>query len=125
MKSERFHGGQATQIPGIDARRFPPGLAGARYPDGIAIVPEQELDALCRRERIDTVVFAYSDVSHADVMHVASRALAAALCMSTAQFTRAPPASRASASRASLSGTKTICRWLGSGLKLLTTPVRT
>ncbi|UCH18486.1 MAG: hypothetical protein JSW36_05535 [Burkholderiales bacterium] len=67
----------ATQIPGIDARRFPPGLAGARYPDGIAIVPEQELDALCRRERIDTVVFAYSDVSHADVMHVASRALAA------------------------------------------------
>lgn len=67
----------ATQIPGIDARRYPASLAGARYPDGIAIVPEHELETLCRRERVDTVVFAYSDVSHADVMHLASRALAA------------------------------------------------
>lgn len=67
----------ATQVPGIDLRRYPPGLAGARYPDGIPILPESELDALCRRSRVDTVVFAYSDVSHAEVMHVASRALAA------------------------------------------------
>ncbi|HSC00186.1 MAG TPA: hypothetical protein VLE45_09750 [Burkholderiaceae bacterium] len=66
----------ATQIPGIDARRYPASLAGARYPDGITIVPERELEALCRRERVDQVVFAYSDVSHAEVMHVASRALA-------------------------------------------------
>ena len=66
----------ATQIPGIEARRYPASLAGARYPDGIAIVPERELEALCRREDVDAVVFAYSDVSHADVMHVASRALA-------------------------------------------------
>jgi len=67
----------ATQIPGIDARRYPTSLAGTRYPDGIPIVPEHDLESLCRTERIDTVVFAYSDVSHADVMHVASRALAA------------------------------------------------
>jgi predicted GTPase len=67
----------ATQIPGIDARRYPSSLAGARYPDGIPVVPESELESLCRREAVDTVVFAYSDVSHADVMHVASRALAA------------------------------------------------
>jgi len=67
----------ATQIPGIDLRRYPPSLAGDRYPDGIPIVPESELDGICRRECVDTVVFAYSDVSHADVMHVASRALAA------------------------------------------------
>jgi predicted GTPase len=67
----------ATQIPGIDARRYPASLAGELYPDGIPIVPEHELESLCRRERVDTVVFAYSDVSHADVMHVASRALAA------------------------------------------------
>ncbi|MCI1193571.1 hypothetical protein MOJ79_17200 [Calidifontimicrobium sp. SYSU G02091] len=67
----------ATQIPGIDARRYPAALAGARYPDGIAIVPEAELDALVRREAIDVVVFAYSDVTHAHVMHLASRALAA------------------------------------------------
>ena len=67
----------ATQIPGIADRRFPPALAGARYPDGIAIVPEAELEALCRRERVDRVVFAYSDVTHEHVMHLASRALAA------------------------------------------------
>jgi predicted GTPase len=67
----------AAQIPGIDLRRYPPSLAGPRYPDGIPIVAESELDALCRRSRIDTVVFAYSDVSHLEVMHVASRALAA------------------------------------------------
>ncbi|MDP3699409.1 MAG: hypothetical protein Q8R72_00725 [Hylemonella sp.] len=66
----------ATQIPGIDARRYPASLAGALYPQGIAIVPEAELEALCRRERVDTVVFAYSDVTHAQVMHLASRALA-------------------------------------------------
>lgn len=67
----------ATQIPGIAARRYPASLAGPAYPDGIPIVPEAELDALCRREAIDTVVFAYSDVSHEAVMHLASRALAA------------------------------------------------
>jgi predicted GTPase len=67
----------AAQIPGIDLRRYPPSLAGPRYPTGIPIVAESELDALCRRSRIDTVVFAYSDVSHLEVMHVASRALAA------------------------------------------------
>jgi predicted GTPase len=67
----------ATQIPGIDARRYPASLAGPLYPDGIPIVPEAELEALCRREGVDTVVFAYSDVSHEHVMHLASRALAA------------------------------------------------
>jgi predicted GTPase len=67
----------ATQIPGIDARRYPASLAGPLYPEGIPIVPEAELEALCRREHVDTVVFAYSDVSHSQVMHLASRALAA------------------------------------------------
>jgi predicted GTPase len=67
----------AAQIPGIAGRRYPPGLAGALYPAGIPIVDEAELDALCGRERIDEVVFAYSDVPHEHVMHLASRALAA------------------------------------------------
>jgi predicted GTPase len=67
----------AAQVPGIDLRRYPASLAGPLYPDGIPIVPESGLDALCRREHVDTVVFAYSDVSHLEVMHVASRALAA------------------------------------------------
>ena len=67
----------ATQIPGIAGRRYPSQLAGPRYPSGIPIMAESELDDLVRRERIDDVVFAYSDVSHETVMHAASRALAA------------------------------------------------
>jgi predicted GTPase len=67
----------ATQIPGIANRRYPSELAGSLYPDGIAIVPETELEALVREREVDTVVFAYSDISHETVMHVASRALAA------------------------------------------------
>jgi len=67
----------ATQIPGIADRRYPAELAGPGYPDGIPIVPEQALERLVRDEHVDTVVFAYSDVSHETVMHAASRALAA------------------------------------------------
>lgn len=66
----------ATQIPGIDRRRYPPELAGPLYPDGIEIVPETELEKIFARQRIDRVVFAYSDVAHDFVMHQASRALA-------------------------------------------------
>jgi predicted GTPase len=67
----------ATQIPGIANRHYPASLAGPLYPAGIPIVPEQELDDLVRSEAVDTVVFSYSDVSHEQVMHLASRALAA------------------------------------------------
>ena len=66
-----------AQIPRLHDRRYPASLAGPRYPDGIPIDDEAELEAICRRERVDQVVFAYSDVSHAAVMHLASRALAA------------------------------------------------
>jgi len=67
----------ATQIPAIAGRRYPPVLAGALYPDGIPILDESGLADLCRRERVDRVVFAYSDIGHAEVMHKASIALAA------------------------------------------------
>jgi len=67
----------AAQIPGIDDRRYPPGLAGPRYPDGIPIVPEAALADLIGREAVDEVVFAYSDLLHVEVMHRASVALAA------------------------------------------------
>jgi len=67
----------ATQIPGIADRRYPPELAGDRYPAGIPIRPEAELEALIAQFGVNTVVFAYSDVSHEQVMHAASRALAA------------------------------------------------
>jgi predicted GTPase len=67
----------AAQIPGITCRRYPPALAGARYPNGIAILDEAELGRICRDHAVDEVVFAYSDVDHASVMHKASIALAA------------------------------------------------
>jgi predicted GTPase len=67
----------ATQIPGIDDRRYPPELAGPRYPEGIPIHPEQELSDLIRGLEVNEVVFAYSDVSHEYVMHRASQVLAA------------------------------------------------
>ena len=65
----------AAQIPGIAGRRYPAALAGPLYPQGIPIVAEQELESVCR-DGVDEVVFAYSDVEHATVMHLASRALA-------------------------------------------------
>ncbi|MGB5571449.1 MAG: cyclic 2,3-diphosphoglycerate synthase [Sedimenticolaceae bacterium] len=67
----------ATQIPEIAGRRYPPSLAGEQYPQGIPIMDETELESLCRERHVDEVVFAYSDVGHAWVMHRASIALAA------------------------------------------------
>jgi predicted GTPase len=67
----------ATQIPNIDDRRYPAALAGSLYADGIPILPESALEELVREHEIDSVVFAYSDVTHEHVMHIGSRALAA------------------------------------------------
>lgn len=66
----------AAQIPGIGGRRYPSSLAGPLYPEGIPIADEGELEDLCRRYKVDQVVFAYSDVPHEHVMNLASRALA-------------------------------------------------
>src|SRR5512143_2580408 len=65
----------AAQIPGIANRRYPAALAGKRYPQGIPIVAEADLEAVCRDRNVEQVVFAYSDVPHTHVMHLASRAL--------------------------------------------------
>ncbi|MGI8826478.1 MAG: cyclic 2,3-diphosphoglycerate synthase [Chloroflexota bacterium] len=67
----------ATQIPNIEGRLYPPELAGGAYPEGIRIYPEEQLAELITQLRVDTVVFAYSDVSHEYVMHKASEVLAA------------------------------------------------
>ncbi len=67
----------ATQIAGIANRVYPPSLAGPRYPRGIPVRPEEELVDLILQTGADEVVFAYSDVSHVDVMHKASIVLAA------------------------------------------------
>jgi len=66
----------ASQIPDIAGRRYPAALAGPLYPRGIPILDERELPQLLQRERIQRVVFAYSDVTHAHVMHLASVTLA-------------------------------------------------
>ena len=67
----------AAQIPGISGRRYPAALAGERYPHGIPILDETDLPRICRESTVDEVVFAYSDVEHAFVMHKASIVLAA------------------------------------------------
>ncbi len=62
----------ATQIPGIDGRRYPAELAGKLYPDGIPIVLEKDLAELIATHGVEEVIFSYSDVAHVDVMHHAS-----------------------------------------------------
>ena len=69
---ERVVAFTAFQIPNIAGRTYPPSLAGELYPDGIPIYDEAELSDLIGTLRVDDVVFAYSDVSHEEVMHRAS-----------------------------------------------------
>jgi predicted GTPase len=67
----------AAQIPNIAGRMYPPELAGTLYPTGIPIVPEEDLESVIATHSVGQVIFAYSDVSHEQVMHQASRVLAA------------------------------------------------
>ena len=67
----------ATQIPYIENRIYPAELAGKMYPKGIPIYSEERLTVLIDEYDIDEVFFSYSDVSHEDVMHAASKVIAA------------------------------------------------
>jgi predicted GTPase len=67
----------ATQIPDIADRVYPAELAGPAYPKGIPIHPEDDLEKLIRDLAVDQVTFAYSDVGHEYVMHMAARVHAA------------------------------------------------
>ncbi len=67
----------ATQIPNIADRKYPSELAGRLYPDGIPIYDENKLTELIKKQKIDDVVFSYSDVPHEYVMHKASEVQAA------------------------------------------------
>jgi predicted GTPase len=67
----------AAQIPFIDQRSFPASLAGPGYDGDIPIYDESELPRLIRSQDIDFVFFAYSDISHADIMHKSSLVQAA------------------------------------------------
>ncbi|MEM0453980.1 MAG: cyclic 2,3-diphosphoglycerate synthase [Sulfolobales archaeon] len=66
----------ATQIPGIERRRFPPELAGPRYPLGIPIYPESELIKLIKEFKVDEVILSYSDLSYESLGRIASAVLA-------------------------------------------------
>lgn len=68
----------AAQIPYIENRAYPASLAGAdRYPDGIPIFSEEKLDELVRQHHVDEVFFSYSDISYENIMHSASKVIAA------------------------------------------------
>ncbi len=67
----------ATQIPNIEGRTYPPVLAGDLYPEGIPILPEDDLEEIIAQKDVDIVVFSYSDIRHENVMHLASRTVAA------------------------------------------------
>lgn len=111
----------ATQIPGIANRVYPASLAGPRYPDGIPIVSEHRLEEICRTNRVDQVVFAYSDVTHQHVMHLASRALALGadfllLGPHTTMLTASRPVIAVSGLRTGC-GKSPISRWLARYLR--------
>jgi predicted GTPase len=59
----------AAQIPNIEGRVYPRELAGKLYPKGIVIFPEDELQKLVKRNDVDCVVLAYSDLAYSDVGH--------------------------------------------------------
>jgi predicted GTPase len=111
----------ATQIPGIAGRRYPASLAGARYPEGIPIEDETALETICLRERVDTVVFAYSDVTQRRVMELATIALGAGadfvlLGPMRTMLTAAVPVVAVSAVRTGC-GKSPISRWLAARLR--------
>ncbi len=67
----------AAQIPDIDKRRYPSKLTGDLYPEGIPIYPEADLEKLIKKNKIDRVIMAYSDLPYDHVMQLGSRVLAA------------------------------------------------
>ena len=67
----------AAQIPYIENRIYPPELSGKRYPNGIPIFGEEKLTEIILQHAIDEVFFSYSDVSYENLMHLASKAIAA------------------------------------------------
>ncbi len=67
----------AAQIPYIEKRTYPPELSGKMYPNGIPIFAEEKLTDLISEHSIEEVFFSYSDISYENLMHLASKAIAA------------------------------------------------
>jgi predicted GTPase len=111
----------AAQIPGIAGRTYPPSLAGPLYPQGVPIAEESALEVLCAAHEVDEVVFAYSDIRHEQVMHLASRALAAGADFSLlgpkrTMLTASRPVIAVTAVRTGC-GKSAIARWLSRDLR--------
>jgi len=62
----------AAQIPDIDGRKYPAGLAGSLYPEGIPIYSEEQLPALIKDLQVKTCVFSYSDLPYQKVMAISA-----------------------------------------------------
>ena len=62
----------AAQIPDIDGRKYPAGLAGSLYPDGIPIFSEDQLPSLIKDLQVKTCVFSYSDLPYNKVMAISA-----------------------------------------------------
>jgi predicted GTPase len=62
----------AAQIPDIDGRKYPAGLAGSLYPDGIPIFSEDQLPRLIQDLKVKTCVFSYSDLPYHKVMAISA-----------------------------------------------------
>ena len=66
----------AAQIPQIAWRIYPPELCGSLYPSGLPIWPEDGLEDIIAKYRVDRCILSYSDLHHQDVMDLAERVLA-------------------------------------------------
>ena len=62
----------AAQIPDIDGRKYPAGLAGSLYPKGIPIFSEDQLPRLIKDLLVKTCVFSYSDLPYNKVMAISA-----------------------------------------------------
>jgi predicted GTPase len=60
----------AAQIPDIDDRKYPAGLAGKLYPKGIPIYSEDRLPELIVELKVSTCIFSYSDLPYEKVMAI-------------------------------------------------------
>ena len=81
----------ATQIPGIENRRFPAELCNNhlnnnRYPKGLDIYPEDNLEEVIKKTDATTCALAYSDLSYDTIQKLAARVNAAGC-----KFIQLPP----------------------------------
>lgn len=71
----QIRGQNVGELDEFPERTYPSSLAGEGYDEGIPILPADRMEEVVEEEEVDEIVLSYSDVSHEDVMHQASRAL--------------------------------------------------